>query len=97
MSTSNDDDLIQIPANGPLKIGPPMVTLQSTHIGRVDIVDPIAVDASLNVATCEDDDCDCGSDGQPVYLVMIEVEVTKQEFDRLSEQPGWFDDDEDEQ
>lgn len=72
-----------------------MVSLQSTQIGRVDIVDPIAVDASLNVAVCDDEDCDCGSNGQPVYLVMIEVEVTKEEYERLGQQPGWLDEDED--
>ncbi len=100
MTTSGDDDEFQvvetregdeISMEHPLKIGPPRFQATASGMGLLEAIDPIAVDATLNTAVCQDEDCDC--EHEPVYLLMIEVEVTREEFERLSLQPGWVDDD----
>lgn len=92
-----DDGFIRISADGPIKVGPPMVTIDSTALGRVDIVNPIAVDMTLNTATCAED-CDCETPGgATTYLVMLEVEVDEQEYRRLSDSSGWLNPDQEDE
>lgn len=55
----------------------------------IEAIDPVSVDATLNNAVCQDESCEC--DHQPVYLLMIEVEITQEEYERLCTQPGWVD------
>lgn len=77
----------------PLRIGPPRFVAAGGGMGKLEVIDPISVDATLNQALCSDDECDC--DHKPVYLVMIELEITEIEFNRLCNTSGWVDSDDD--